>query len=145
VASRDVPTVLTPHDGEFARLSGGPVGPDRLGAARALARDLGAVVLLKGSSTVVVAPEGEAYVVLSAPPELATAGSGDVLAGLAGSMLAHRYAHGDRDDASAARVVAGAAYVHGRAGALAVGEGRTITALDVASALPAAVAEVRGA
>ncbi len=51
-------TILTPHDGEFARLAGGPPGPDRLGAARGLAEQLGCVVLLKGGPTVVAGPDG---------------------------------------------------------------------------------------
>ena len=61
VRDRAAPTVLTPHDREYERF-GEPVGPDRLGAARRLAADLGAVVLLKGAATVVAAPDGQAYV-----------------------------------------------------------------------------------
>jgi len=114
-------------------------------AARALAAALGAVVLLKGSATVVAAPQGEAYVAVSAPAELATAGSGDVLAGLLGSLLAHHEALGALDPAAAARLAAVAAHVHGVAGGLAVRDGRTITALDVARALPEAVARIRRA
>jgi hydroxyethylthiazole kinase-like uncharacterized protein yjeF len=145
VAARTGVTVLTPHAGEFARLAGSPVGDDRVVAARALARDLRAVVLLKGSATVVAAPGGEAYVAVSAPAELATAGSGDVLAGLLGSLLAHHEARTPLRPADAARLAAVAAHVHGVAGALAVRDGRTITALDVAAALPEAVARIRRA
>lgn len=143
VVARTVPTVLTPHDGEYARVAGSQVGPDRVAAARRLAHDLGSVVLLKGSATVVASPTGAAYVAVAAPPELATAGSGDVLAGLLGSLLAHRAAGGDVDDDAAARVAARAAHVHGRAGALAAAAGRPVTAWDVVSALPDAVARVR--
>jgi hydroxyethylthiazole kinase-like uncharacterized protein yjeF len=86
VRARTAVTLLTPHAGELARVTGSEVGPDRVAAARALAADLGVVVLLKGSSTVVAGPEGAAYVAISAPAELATAGSGDVLAGLLGAL-----------------------------------------------------------
>jgi hydroxyethylthiazole kinase-like uncharacterized protein yjeF len=144
VQSRHAVTVLTPHDGEFARLAGRPVGDDRVGAARGLASAFGAVVLLKGSSTVVASPGGAAYVSVAAPAELATAGSGDVLAGFLGSLLAHHQAIGHVTDDAAARLAGVAAHVHGVAGALAVGHGRTITALDLVEALPVAVSRVRG-
>ena len=143
VMSRHSPTVLTPHDGEFARLTGAPVGPDRLSAARALAVSSSCVVLLKGASTVVASPSGAAFIVLAAPSELATAGSGDVLAGFLGALLASHQAVAEVDDDTAARLAAVAAHVHGIAGAGAVGEGRTITSFDVALALPAAVSRVR--
>ncbi len=143
IGSRRTPTLLTPHDGEFNRLSGALIGPDRLGAARLLARELRCVVLLKGSSTIVAPPEGPAYVVISAPPELATAGSGDVLAGLTGSLLAHHQAVGALDAAGVARIAAVAAHLHGRAGAVAAGEGRSVTALDVVHALPEALSGIR--
>ncbi len=144
VVSRQAVTVLTPHDGEFARLTGRPVGPDRLAAARGLARTSQCVVLLKGASTIVASPSGVAYVAIAAPPEMATAGSGDVLAGFLGSLLAHHQAAGHVDDDRAARLAAVASHVHGVAGAIAVGDGRTITARDIVSALPEAVSRVRG-
>ena len=102
-------------------------------------------MLLKGSSTVVASPSGATYVSMSAPPELATAGSGDVLAGLLGSVVAHHQARGNVDADLLARLAAVASHVHGVAGLVAVGEGRTMAALDLVAALPEAIARVRGA
>ena len=85
---RDDPTVLTPHDGEFGLLAGRRPGPDRFAAARRLAADTGAVVVLKGPTTIVAEPGGEVRVVASGDARLATAGTGDVLAGILGALLA---------------------------------------------------------
>lgn len=82
------PVVLTPHEGEFERLTGRRVGPDRIGAVRQAAAELAAVVLLKGPATVIAAPDGRVRIVTSGDQRLATAGTGDVLSGVIGSALA---------------------------------------------------------
>lgn len=129
---RDPPTVLTPHTGEFERLTG--VGRqdaerDPIGVARAAARDLGCVVLLKGSTTVVT--DGRTAVLNpTGTPWLATAGTGDVLAGVIGAFLL-------RGGSDTVTSVAAAAWLHGMAARLAAGEpGAAITALGVAGRLP---------
>jgi hydroxyethylthiazole kinase-like uncharacterized protein yjeF len=104
---RSGPTLVTPHDREFARF-GAAVGDDRIGSARRLAAELGAHVLLKGFATVVAAPDGRVRVNGTGSPYLATAGTGDVLAGALGALLAQGL---DPLDAGSA-----AAHVHGLAG-----------------------------
>ncbi|RBY90050.1 bifunctional ADP-dependent NAD(P)H-hydrate dehydratase/NAD(P)H-hydrate epimerase [Blastococcus sp. TF02A-26] len=133
VRDREAPTVLTPHDREYARF-GSEVGTDRIGAARRLAADLGAVVLLKGAATVVAAPEGAAFVNGTGTPWLATAGTGDVLSGIAGALLA--------TGLPAAEAAAAAAHVHGRAGQVAAQEGPLIAG-DLVRRLPATLARLR--
>lgn len=84
----DASVVLTPHDGEFERLAGGAVGADRVASARRVAARFDVVLLLKGNSTVVAAPDGRVLVNDSKQAWPATAGSGDVLTGLIGALLA---------------------------------------------------------
>ncbi|CAM3973349.1 bifunctional ADP-dependent NAD(P)H-hydrate dehydratase/NAD(P)H-hydrate epimerase [Janibacter anophelis] len=134
---REAPTLLTPHAGECARmltrlrgrtteLTREEVEAAPLEHARALAGLTGASVLLKGSTTLVVDADGPVHVQDDAPPWLATAGAGDVLAGLAGALLA-----GGLDPTVAGSM---AALVHGRAADLA-NPGGPVRALDVAHAL----------
>jgi NAD(P)H-hydrate epimerase len=81
-------TVVTPHDSEYARLAGRPVGDDRIAAARELAAAAAAVVLLKGPGTVVAAPDGRVAINPTGSEALASAGTGDVLTGVVGAFLA---------------------------------------------------------
>ncbi|TRW81658.1 NAD(P)H-hydrate dehydratase [Mycolicibacterium sp. 018/SC-01/001] len=111
VAGREAPTVLTPHAGEFARLAGGPPGDDRIAAARGLADRLGVTVLLKGNVTVIADPDGPTYLNVAGQAWAATAGSGDVLSGVIGALLAAGL--------PPAEAAAAAAFVHARAADLA--------------------------
>jgi hydroxyethylthiazole kinase-like uncharacterized protein yjeF len=108
-APKDGTWVLTPHAGEFERLSGHPAGDDRFGDVRELAQATGCVVLLKGPRTVIAHPQGELRVVTSGTASLATAGSGDILSGLIAATIARGH-----DPFEAAAL---AAHLHGRAGA----------------------------
>jgi ADP-dependent NAD(P)H-hydrate dehydratase / NAD(P)H-hydrate epimerase len=130
---RDAPLVITPHDGEFKRLAGEMPGADRAGAACRLAAWTNAVVLLKGDRTIVATPAGEVWANPTGSPALATAGSGDVLAGLLGSLLA--------GGLPPERAAVAAAYVHGLAGRRAAQDG-PVTAPDVAAALRPVLAEL---
>ena len=88
VSARSAPTILTPHDGEFASLVGTAPGDDRIEAARGLASRFRAVVLLKGPTTVIADPSGEVMLVDHGDERLATAGSGDVLTGVVTGAMA---------------------------------------------------------
>ncbi|PRX43990.1 hydroxyethylthiazole kinase-like uncharacterized protein yjeF/hydroxyethylthiazole kinase-like uncharacterized protein yjeF [Prauserella shujinwangii] len=128
------PLVLTPHDGEFERLTGARPGADRVRAVRDAARRFDAIVLLKGHTTIVGHPGGAVLVNRARGSWLATAGSGDVLSGLVGSLLASGL-----DPWLAAGV---AADVHSRAGQLAAG-GVPVSASGVLAAIPDAIRQAR--
>ncbi|MFQ6146453.1 NAD(P)H-hydrate dehydratase [Streptomyces seoulensis] len=138
VRARSAPTLMTPHAGEAAALLGvarEEVEAARLSAARELAARYGATVLLKGSTTLVADPDGgPVRVNATGTPWLATAGSGDVLSGLAGSLLAAGLAPRDAGGV--------AAYLHGLAGRLAA-HGAPIAAHDIAETIPSAWRDVR--
>jgi NAD(P)H-hydrate epimerase len=130
------PTVLTPHPGEMGRLLGwstAEVQARRLEAARTLAAATGAVVVLKGQRTLVARPDGQAAVNPTGNPGMATGGTGDVLSGMVGALLARGI--------EPWRAACAAVYVHGRAGDLAaqrLGQ-ESMLAGDLIDALPDAL------
>lgn len=126
---RGLATVVTPHDGEYALLRGAPPGPDRVAAARELAEHLQCTVLLKGPTTVVAGPVGPTFVIDHGDERLATAGSGDVLAGMIGALLAAGL--------SAERAAGAAAWLHAEAAAL--GPERGLLAGDIVDLIPSAL------
>ena len=135
-ARRDRITVLTPHDGEFARIGGDLTGSNRLGAARAFGAAHGCVLVLKGHRTLTAAPAGNVLVNTTGNSGLAKGGSGDVLTGIVAALLAQ--------GATAVRAAAVGVWLHGRAGDLAA-ERLTpygMTPEDVVSSLPAAIGEI---
>jgi len=131
--------VLTPHPAEMGRLTGlstSDVQADRLGIARRLAASTRAIVVLKGARTVIAAPDGRAFVSPIACAALATAGSGDVLCGVVGALLA-----GGADPLAAAQI---AVFVHGAAGeALSVDLGDGVAAGDLPLAIASAIARLQ--
>jgi hydroxyethylthiazole kinase-like uncharacterized protein yjeF len=114
VTGRTAHTVLTPHAGEFARLAGAPPGDDRVAATRKLADRLGVTVLLKGNVTIIAEPGGPVYLNPAGQSWAATAGSGDVLSGIIGALLAAGLPAGE--------AAAAAAFVHARAANLSAAD-----------------------
>ncbi|MHB8244441.1 MAG: NAD(P)H-hydrate dehydratase [Acidimicrobiales bacterium] len=133
IGARGSLTVLTPHEGEYARLTGSPPGPDRVEAVRRLARTTGAIVALKGSTTVVASPDGRVIFSTSGTARLATAGTGDVLSGIIGAFLAR-----GMDPLVAAGL---GAHVHGRAAERGYAEG--LTAGDLPDLVAAVLSDAR--
>ncbi len=123
---RSGPTVLTPHDGEFEALTGHRPPPDRIDGARRLAAESGSVVLLKGPTTVIADAAGDVLVTTTGDQRLATAGSGDVLSGIIGALLAQGM--------PPLQAAAAGAWLHGRAAEACPRRG--MVASDVAAALP---------
>jgi NAD(P)H-hydrate epimerase len=135
LTGRSAPTVLTPHDGEFAAMAGAPPDADRIASVRLLAADLGATVLSKGPCTVVADPSGDCLVVRAGDQRLATAGTGDVLTGLVAAHLAL--------GAPPLRAAAAAAHLHGLASQL--GPARGLVASDLVELVPVAWDRLLGA
>lgn len=144
-AGSDAPILVTPHAGELARLreqlrlqSEG----DRAAAAAQTAARIGGTVLLKGAQTLIASPGGAIIAVEAGTGWMATAGTGDVLAGILGALIAAN------PDAPLAETAAAGAWLHGHAGRLAAGitaaggHGHPIVAMDVAEALPSAIADL---
>lgn len=132
---KPVSAVLTPHEGEMARLfntTAAEVAADRIGYARRGAERFGAVLVLKGAGTLIAAPNGEVWQNTTGNPGMATGGSGDVLAGIIGAWLAQGM--------PPARAAAFGVYLHGLAGDLAAAElsQYAMTALDIVRYLPQA-------
>jgi hydroxyethylthiazole kinase-like uncharacterized protein yjeF len=140
VARRTAPTVLTPHAGEFAKLvdvERDDVEARRLEHVKRAAERLGAAVLLKGATTLVAAPDGPVWVNTVDTAYLATAGSGDVLSGVIGALLA--------GGVEAAPAAAAGAFLHGLAGVHAADRPAVpISAMDIVDALPEAWRTIRG-
>ena len=129
---RSADTVLTPHDGEYATLLGHAPGVDRIASVRELATASGSVALLKGSTTIVAHPEGEVRIVTTGDARLATAGTGDVLSGVIGALLAQGL--------TALDAASAAAWLHGRAAQHGPAAG--LVASDLLDLLPTALSEV---
>ena len=132
LSSRRDPLILTPHDGEFERLADHPPGADRIASARALAAETGAVVLLKGHTTVVAEPGGEVLLSAAGDSRLATAGTGDVLSGVIGALCA--------SGIEPFQAAAAGAFIHGVAGTL--GWRRGLVAGDLVDLLPEALERI---
>jgi hydroxyethylthiazole kinase-like uncharacterized protein yjeF len=137
---RGITTVLTPHAGEFTALFPEIDAASRVHAARDAAGRTGAIVVLKGAPTVVADPRGEVRIDIAGTPALACAGSGDVLSGILGGLVAGAQARGEIVDVDC---VAAGVWIHGVAGQLAAEGGRTVTATDIAGQVADAIAIAR--
>jgi ADP-dependent NAD(P)H-hydrate dehydratase / NAD(P)H-hydrate epimerase len=150
------PVVITPHYRELATVLAAAADDDSdavtadeiaadPGAWAVRASDsLGVTVLLKGNTTYVAGPDGSRYTIDDGPAWLATAGSGDILGGVLGALVAtHADEIAEQGASALAALAATAAYVHGRAGELAA-DGGPIAALDIAESVPAVIRELLG-
>ncbi len=140
--SDELPIIITPHPGEMARLTGktnAEVVTDRINTAREFAMQHHVITVLKGSHTIIAAPDGEVYVNPTGNAGMATAGSGDVLTGLTAGLLAQR-------TQEALEAVIAAVYLHGLAGDIAASELglRSLMASDISEKIPAAILRVGG-
>lgn len=129
-ADRGLTTVLTPHEGEYRRL----FGDQQVGE---IASAWGVIVVRKGPATTITSPDGTVFVDPMGTPDLAYAGSGDVLTGLMAGLLAAN----PQDDA--AEVAAAAVWLHGLCGRIAAAQERPVTAVDIRAAVPEAIAAIR--
>lgn len=137
---RPAPTILTPHPGELARLldtTTEEIANDRLAAARHAAAETGCTTILKGSGTIVAAPDGRCAVNTTGTPAMGSGGTGDVLAGVVAALLAR--------GAYPFEAACAAAWIHGRAGEIATGgtSDLGLTASELADAIPLAVLTAR--
>ena len=125
--------VITPHEGEFARLFGAAIDAqdDKISRARQAAQRLGCTVLLKGAETVIAAPDGQTTINTNAPPWLATAGSGDVLAGMILGLVAQKM--------PVFQAASAAAWLHGE---IATDFGLGLIAEDLIDGIPKALQEL---
>jgi hydroxyethylthiazole kinase-like uncharacterized protein yjeF len=135
------PLVITPHPGEMSRLTGRSVAEvqkDRIGVARAFAKEHKLMVVLKGHRTLVARPDGETWVNTTGNPGMATGGTGDVLTGMVAGMIA-------QNPQRVAEAVTSAVYLHGLAGNIAreIRGEQSLVASDVIAALPEAFRRVR--
>jgi NAD(P)H-hydrate epimerase len=126
--------VLTPHPGEMSRLTGvaiGDIQADRVTAARSLAQERNVTLVLKGESTLIAFPDGRVWINPTGSPAMATGGTGDILTGMIAGLLG-QFPH-DAD-----RAIAGAVWLHGRAGELAASDAteQTVIATDLLRYLP---------
>jgi ADP-dependent NAD(P)H-hydrate dehydratase / NAD(P)H-hydrate epimerase len=150
---RRFPVVLTPHPGEFSRLTGrsmGEIKRDRIGLSRSFAMDYNVYLILKGHHTLVATPEGRVYMNTTGNPGMATAGSGDVLSGMLAGLVS-RYTKSNQNqktqltsekfDNILDKILAAAVFIHGYAGDRAVDETGEIslTAGDILDRIPEAI------